>query len=130
MARPPKEPNDRKGSPTGIRFSFYEKEFLKDKARQAGLTLGEYVRRSALGHRISVAGSSKADPQLVRNLNTLGVQIRAMGNVVNQVALYCHTDRSIPDEWDALPAEVQELSQRISETLDQMVIADGSEDSR
>lgn len=128
MARPKKDDLERRDEQVKTRFTSYEKALIEDNARKAGLSLAEYVRRLALGHQVYAAngGSRGADPELVRKLDRLGGQVRDLGNVTNQVAVYCHTDRPIPAGWEVLPREVLRLQEQISETLDQVVLSDGS----
>lgn len=59
-----------------IRFTPNEKEQAKAIAKEAGLTLSEYIRRRALGLPVR----SKADAQMINELRRLGGLVKHIHN--------------------------------------------------
>jgi antitoxin component of RelBE/YafQ-DinJ toxin-antitoxin module len=59
-----------------IRFTPDEKEQAKANAKEAGLTLSEYIRRRALGLPVR----SKADAQMINELRRLGGLVKHIHN--------------------------------------------------
>jgi hypothetical protein len=122
MARPQKPDDDRRTEQVKIRLTVAEKATLETETRKAGLALADYVRRVALGHRVGLAyGPKPADPALVTEINKLALQLSALGNLANQVALYAHTERTIPDSWATLPDEIRQAQAQASAALAHVV---------
>lgn len=125
MARPKKQPHERRQ--TGVRadLTLAEKRYVQQQAVLAGVSEAEYTRRRVLGYAVKAArGELRCDPALVSELNRLGVQLSNLGNLANQVARYLHTDRRVPAEWDALPAELKRLLLLVEAKLAE-VLGDG-----
>ena len=49
------------------------------------MSVGEYVRRRALGHVVSTS-SQRADPALISELTRIGTRLAKAGNNLNQIA--------------------------------------------
>jgi hypothetical protein len=126
MARPKKQPHERRTASVRSDLTLAEKCYVQAQAALAGVSEAEYVRRRALDYAVKAAPAARSpDFALVNEINRLGNQLAALGNVVNQVALYCHTDRQIPSDWAVLPSEIKALQRLVSQTLERMLV-DGS----
>jgi hypothetical protein len=127
MARPKKQPHERRSASVRSDLTLAEKCYVQEQAARAGLSEAEYVRRRALDYAVKIAPAARSiDSALASEINRLGNQLAALGNVVNQVALYCHTDRRMPSDWTALPREIKALQQVVSLTLERILLDDGS----
>ena len=123
MARPKRHPSEKRSERYNLRFTVAEIEHVRQQAEAAGLETAEYLRRRCLGHKITSATVCRADPALVTEINRLGQQLSGLGNVTNQVALYLHTDRRIPADWEVLPQEIKKSQKQVSQVLDQVVLS-------
>lgn len=118
MARPKKQPHERRQ--TGVRadLTLAEKRYVQAQAALAGLSEAEYTRRRVLGYAVKAArGELRCDAALVSELNRLGVQLSNLGNLANQVARYLHTDRSVPEAWGVLPGELRRVLDQVEAKL-------------
>lgn len=121
MARPQKLAAERRSNRT-VRYTEAEWQLLSQRGAEAGLAASEFVREASLrGRVVKVVRKGAADPALISELNALAMQLASLGNLANQVALYLHTDRSIPREWAALPRAIEETRQEASRLLVQIV---------
>lgn len=127
MARPKKRAFERRCEPVKCDVTFAEKYHVRKQAAAEGLSVAEFARRRVLRATVKAASSgSRFDPALVSEINRLGNQLAALGNLANQIALYCHTDRRIPDSWETLPNEIKALQRLVERTLEKVVLAHGS----
>ncbi|TWT67035.1 hypothetical protein Pla123a_44650 [Posidoniimonas polymericola] len=126
MARPKKQPHELRSATVKSDLTVAEKCYVQQQAAEAGLSEAEYTRRRVLGYTVrSVAGASACDPALISEINRLGREVSALGNLVNQVALYCHTDRRLRPEWELLPSEIKHLRRLVEAKLEEVVSRDG-----
>lgn len=125
MARPRKSEHEKRIIPLYCDLTLAEKAYVQQQVAAAGLSIAEYTRRRVLGYRVPARAEREATAALVSEINRLGNQVAALGNVTNQVALYCHTDRRIPAEWEPLPNKINDLLRLVEETLERMV-SDGA----
>jgi hypothetical protein len=117
MARPPITADERRENRT-VRYTTAEWLLLAERGAEAGLSTSEYVREASLSSRVvKVVRSGGCDPAVVSELNRLSLQLAALGNLANQVALYLHTGRSLPPEWSALPAAIEKTRREASRLL-------------
>ncbi len=122
MARPRKQPHEQRSSGVRSDLTSAEKRYVQDQSRKAGLSEAEYVRRRVLDYTVKAAGvSARFDPALVSEINRLGTQLQALGNLANQVALYCHTGRQLPSDWAVLPSEIKRLLRVVEQTIEEQV---------
>lgn len=125
MARPRKQPHERRLAGVRSDLTLAEKRYVQDQARLAGLSEAEYTRRRVLGYAVKPAhDAAGVDPALVSEINRLGLQLSALGNLANQVARACHTDRRLPAAYGELPCDIKRLLRVVEQTL-QRVLADG-----
>lgn len=126
MARPKKQPHERRSASVRSDLTVAEKCYVQQQAAEAGLSEAEYTRRRVLCYAVkAVAAGSACDPALVSEINRLGREVSALGNLVNQVALYCHTDRRMRPEWQLLPGEIKQLRRLVEAKLEEVVPIDG-----
>lgn len=122
MARPRKSEHEKRTIPLYCDLTLAEKAYVQQQVAAAGLSIAEYTRRRVLGYRVPARAEREAAAALVSEINRLGNQVAALGNVTNQVALYCHTDRRIPPEWECLPSKINDLTQLIEAKLESALI--------
>ncbi|QDV71884.1 plasmid mobilization protein [Botrimarina mediterranea] len=121
MARPPKIAEERRENRT-VRYTTAEWLMLAERGAEAGLSTSEYVRAASLSARVvKVVRSGGCDPAVVSELNQLSLQLSALGNLANQVALYLHTGRPIPKDWSALPGAIEKTRREASALLCKLV---------
>ncbi|QDS97070.1 plasmid mobilization protein [Adhaeretor mobilis] len=126
MARPKKQPHERRTASVRSDLTVAEKCYVQEQAALAGLSEAEYTRRRVLDYAVrAVAGPSACDPALVSEINRLGREVSSLGNLVNQVALYCHTERRLRPEWGLLPNEIKRLGRLVEVKLEEVVRPDG-----
>jgi hypothetical protein len=126
MARPRKQPAERRSASVRADLTIAEKSYVQEQAAQAGFSEAEYVRRRALDFAIPARAERAAHAALVSEINRLGNQLAALGNLANQIALYLHTDRALPAGWETLPSEIKALQRLVEQTLEQVLADDGS----
>lgn len=105
MARPSKEPDERRGEILRTRFTLAERLHVRQQADAAGLTVAEFVRRRALG-LIVQPPPGKADAALVSELNRIGVN-------VNQLARAQNADREFRGDWQAVEGELRRVIAKV-----------------
>lgn len=123
MARPKKQPDEKRSERFNLRFTIAEVEHLRQQADAAGLEVADYLRRRCLGHAVIAAPERRIKYALIGEVNQLGRQISALGNVTNQVALYLHTDRHLRPDWEALPTEIKQSQKHLASVLEQLVMS-------
>lgn len=121
MARPQKLAAERRYNRT-VRYTLAEWLLLCERGADVGLCASEYARETSLSRRVvKVVRKDAADPALVSELNRLSMQLSALGNLANQLALYAHTGRAIPPEWAALPGAIEATRQDAAALLQRLV---------
>lgn len=127
MARPRKQPQERRTTNVDARVTIAERCYVQQQAVKAGLSEAAYVRQRVLDYEVRAkACANRSDPALISELNSLGTQVQKLGNLANQIALYCHTDRRLPTGWEVLPYEIKALLKVIEIKLEQELAKDGS----
>lgn len=155
MARPKKQPEERRTSRFNLRFTAAEDAYVREQAFAAdlsptdylralaldafgedrfsvplspderakipaladavGLTTIEFARHRLLGYRIS--HTALAAPRLLADINRLGMELRAIGNNVNQVARAMNTERTHNVDPEAVFSRLQELADEVAQAL-------------
>jgi len=110
MARPTKAPNEKRTEQVKIRLTLAEYLHLADQADMADLSLAEYVRRRALGYRIQPP-ASRADQQLLAEINRIGVNI-------NQLARHANSGQEFESKFELMEDEIARLLVTVSEAYD------------
>ena len=104
--RPKKEPEERRTKTIGVRVSPEEYLQLESKARDAGITPTELLRRSALNKRIV-----PRRPPINAEAHRL---LRSLSNNINQIAVKTHLALNAPGD---LLRDVELLVDEIRERL-------------
>ena len=106
MARPAKEPIEKRTHWLKFRINETERAQIGTMAEKTGLSLSEYMRRMALNGHIEIR-ESQADFELIRALERIGVnlnQITKKLNTTGQLQSHSHaaTLKRINEHLDAL----------------------------
>lgn len=108
MARPNKQPHEKRTERFNLRYTQAEIEHVRAQAHAAGLDPHDYARRRTLNHSVPPAPSRPGvDAALISELNKIG-------NNVNQLARAVHRGRQQPGEWTALAAELRTVLTKLA----------------
>jgi hypothetical protein len=103
MARPNKQPHERREERFNLRFTIAERLHIEEQAERAGLHPTEYLRQRCLDYEVSPAPArAGVDPSLLSALSRIG-------NNVNQIALAKNTDRHYSGDWKGVQSTLQTL---------------------
>lgn len=103
MARPKKDPEERRDAPYPIRFTPAERAALERSAAAHGITLAEFVRRRSLGYRLPpLAPEHQA-------IASLAAALIPIGNNLNQLARAANAGRLLPHSVEQLAGEIRTL---------------------
>ena len=123
MARPKKHPDEKRDQRFNLRFTAAELAHVETQARLAGIGPHEFLRRRALSYIVPPAPAQRrGDPALVTEINRLGLELKAIGNNANQLALASHTNRRFATSWEGVVDRIHELGGQVSEALERLVI--------
>jgi len=111
MARPSKDPNERRSAVVPLRLTEAEHNYVREQASAAGISVSEYLRRRSLSLPVQPT-PSRVDASLISEINRIG-------NNVNQLARATHTDRDFVKHWRAIGDE-------LTTVLEKVVLAYGS----
>lgn len=106
MARPRKEPHERRTERHNVRFTAAELAYIQDQAEAVGLDVTEYLRRRALRYEVPSVSRRAVDPALVSELNRIGVN-------VNQLARAVHAGRDFAAHWRTIGEELTAVLERV-----------------
>lgn len=107
MARPTKAFNERRDDQLTIRVTAAERARIEQAADMAGLTSTEYLRRRALGVRMTVA-RRRSEPERLAAVALIGI-----GNNLNQMTKHANAGYGLP-----VRGALEELLIRVHATLD------------
>ena len=125
--RPRKTELEKRSQSIRADLTVAEKDHVRLQAIRAGISEAEYTRRRVLGFEVTaVAARRSFDPSLVTEVNQAGVQLKAVGNLANQLALAVHTDRRFRSDWKRVRDEIQKAVGEVSAVLARVTGADGS----
>ena len=109
MVRPKKSDHERRDMTAKIRVSSLEHAQIEQSASMAGMTLSDFFRRRALGHRI------KSTPQIDRDqMEKASVALLRLGVNLNQLTKHVNAGRSVPH------GDLSALITRINQTMYQL----------
>ena len=100
MARPKKQPFEKRDQRFNLRYTQAEIEHIRLAAQKAGLHPHEYARRRSLSAPVATPKSGRADPALINELNRIGVNL-------NQIARALNRGREFEEDWDELAFELR-----------------------
>lgn len=106
MARPKKQAAEARTEQMNTRYTLAEREYIRSQAAAAGMSESDYVRARALGHSVTPARSSRADPALVTELNSIGVN-------VNQLARSVHRGSAFAGYWQEIGTELRGILSKV-----------------
>ena len=84
-----------------VRCTVEEKQLIRTKAKQAGMSLSAYIRAVSLGENIIIQ-ETNADFETVR-------QLRKIGNNLNQLTKHYHSTGTKPYQLDAILSKLETL---------------------
>ena len=124
MARPTKHDDEKRSKRFNVRFTSAELDHVREQAAIAGLDPTEYLRRRALGYTVPSKAAARTDPGLVNEMNKLGLELKAIGVNANQLALASNAGRRARTAWEDVVSGINELRERVAETLEKVVLRD------
>ncbi|QDU70161.1 plasmid mobilization protein [Engelhardtia mirabilis] len=124
MARPAKQPEERRSARAETRLTVAEHEYVRQQARIAGLEVSEYIRRRILGYEVPFGATRRTDPALITELNRLGLELSAIGNNANQLARSSNAGRQARSSWTATASRINALGDQVSAALEALVLRD------
>ena len=74
------------GRTVGVRVTEAEAEELQERAQDARLSVGAYLRRRGLGQRVRMAAERRLGAAELRELNRIGVNLNQMARAMNSGA--------------------------------------------
>ena len=108
MARPKKNPTDRRTEQVSVRLSPLELARLQEKADQSRQTITAFVRASAMGKSITVQQGRADDFELRQELRRIGVNL-------NQIA------KALNARQQVLPVSLVETCEKLDTLFDRML---------
>lgn len=106
MARPEKQPEEKRRERFNLRFTIAEIEGLRHDAIIAGLEPHEFARRRVLGSPIHPP-PGRADAALISEINRIGVN-------VNQLARAQNADKEYRGDWRAIETELRRVLEKVA----------------
>lgn len=110
MARPKKQPDERRTASIRADLTMAEKVYIQEQASRAGMTEAEYTRRRLLGQPVQ-ASPRRADASMLAELNRIGVN-------VNQLTRAVHTERDFVRYWQEIGGELRIAIEKVSRLYD------------
>ena len=106
MARPKKTGNEQRTEVAKCTLTAEEFLSIRMNAAAAGLSVAEFLRRRAFSLTVTPP-ASRADAQLLSELNRIGVN-------VNQLAFAFNADREFKGDWQALRDELARVLEKVA----------------
>ena len=103
--RPIKQAHEKRSAQRKIRFTLAEVEYIRLQASRAHVSASDYIRSAALRVKLQPP-RSRADTELLRELNSIGVN-------VNQIARALNRGRETP-------LYLEDIADRLSRILDEV----------
>lgn len=121
MGRPKLPAEKRRDCSTRADLTVAEKAELARKAKLAGMSEAELLRRLITDGRVIVQGGGAADPALITELNRLALQLKYVGVTANKLAISTHTGRKFRGQWEYVAREIDAVRQQAGEALKRVV---------
>ena len=129
MGRPEKDEHEKLSETVRLRLTLAEHEHVRAQARDAGLSVSSYLRRRACGYVVPEAPRRRGvDPAAIAELNRLGLELKAIGNNANQLALSAHTHRRTRIVWEGVVGQIEGRLGEVDRVLAALVEGVASED--
>jgi len=106
MARPVKDPEEKRTETARFRLTVAERAYLRAQAEAAGLSETEFLRRRALGLSVRPA-PARNDPALLSELNRIGVN-------VNQLARATHRGSDFTRYWREVGGALEQVLAKVA----------------
>lgn len=113
--RPKKAEHERRVASVRADTTLTEKQFVRDQAKAAGISEGEFIRRRVLGLPV-VVREAKTDARLIHELNAIGVNLNQITRNVNAERLGAEGCRL--SDLDALQRQLRGVLDRALEAFD------------
>ena len=110
MARPKKDPQEKRSEVARFRLTLAEKAHLRTQVHASGLSEAEFLRRRALGLPVRVT-ATRSDPALVSELNRIGVN-------VNQLARATHRGGEFTAYWRDVGRQLHSIMDKVLANYD------------
>lgn len=125
MARPQKQPHERRSEQRKIRYTPDEIAQLEAQASIAGLTVTDLIRDVSLGTKVtrmpaSVKAAKVDAANLLIAIDALTGQTKRIGNNVNQLAVAEHRGSDFAQWWADVGAELKLHIAELSRLTDQV----------
>lgn len=116
--RPELRPEERRTERHNLRFTQAEHEHIRAQASAAGLDVAEYLRRRALGYVVPASPARRVGSAAVLSeLNRIGLEMKAIGNNANQLALSAHTKRRSRIAWEGVVGQIGDSLGELERTM-------------
>ncbi|MCA9274276.1 MAG: hypothetical protein KDA31_14670 [Phycisphaerales bacterium] len=120
MARPTKQPHEKRTERHNLRYTPAEMRHIQRQAQLAGLDPTEYMRRLTLRESVGVS-SSRTDPALITEVNRLALQLKYVGVTANKLAIATHMEREFRGDWRHVASEIDAVRSEVADTLKRIV---------
>lgn len=108
MGRPVMDEHEKLSETVRLRLTLAELEHVRAQAETAGLSVSSFLRRRACGYVVPQAPLRRGvDPAVVAELNRVGLELKAIGNNANQLALSAHTQRRTRIAWEGVVGQIE-----------------------
>ena len=122
LTMPVRQSEERLTESLRLRLTLAEAERLRAVAAEAGITVSDFLRRRACGYKVPAPRQHRAfDPAMVSEVNRLGVEIKKVGNLANQVALAAHTGRRSRVVWDEVAEQIGSALAEVHAVLERLL---------
>ncbi|MCV0381727.1 plasmid mobilization relaxosome protein MobC [Nitratireductor sp.] len=102
MARPKKQPADRRTISLSCRLTEAERLIIEQAAIRAGLSASDYVRKQLLTGKVIVRENRSLDHAAYDQLRRIGVNLNQLTRIANRTG-------NLPRELASLTAEIERL---------------------
>lgn len=85
-----------------VRCTPLDKEAVKQRAKEAGLSMSEYIRRQAVNGKVTIKQTNQLSPDLMMELRKIGVNL-------NQLVKAFHQENVISIELNAVYKKLQQI---------------------
>jgi len=117
MARPRKNAAEKKSERVVVWMDPGERKKLDAKARSAGMSVPDYLRKIVEDDIVNNHMRISIDPEIIDKLHSAAIELKAIGNNVNQLARATHRGRDISYYFRGIGDELSNVITRTDQTL-------------
>lgn len=117
MARPRKNAADKMSERIQCWMTPDERKMLASKARSSGMSEPDYLRSLVRDDIRADRMRLSVDPAVIKKLSDNALELKAIGNNVNQLALAAHTGRSLTQFYREIGTELRAAIIKTEDTL-------------